>query len=950
MSQPTTSKQLHAFIACFALAFLTNISAFAPIAPRTFNVVQYQSSTITTTTTSHVQIQHRPKSKSSELYFFNKMFGRKDDDEKATPPVPAVLETEQSTAAVVETEEKLVEEEVVDDEELTPVVVVQAEVKVVEAEVKVVEAEEMVVEAEEKVVDAKVVEESEKTDESTEEEKKDTPFFARMANRIKSKAEPEPTPAKPLTALEEAKALRAKAERTRLEAEKMDIMLTLEKINKLEIKLSTKAVAGDKTLEEDIQRQLKMLKRRLDGDSSPMVVEEGSSKSASASASGTAVPKKDLDAVLNSVVSATKAKVAGETLTSEDMGSRIEQFNRAPKFMQELVVKAAGMEMQDLNTTALMLKMYNDEKDFQLKNGFDAGEAKAPQFTKEQLEDVLDAVKMVPQFVKNMYDDETKNNDTAIAMLLLEEEWKSGKLVVIPEITQKMIDAKLEEIQWVPQFLRGDNETELAIQLIKSDFRRNPGTGKPVGVSEVKNSPAAADASASTSTTNAVEEVGKKGGLFGVFDNQDQRSDRDQMVESLFPESTRKVGEEIKESQAVLFMSEVLSKDKTWAVTGPPEKVSGGFLIRGSTKFKTGAELIEAIDKNLATSRVKNQVNVFYVFDPTPVTETQMDEGERPPVLFLTAQNVVRDPAPIQRSFITAVAFGTIWYTSLLPFLLNDKYMKMADEQLALADAAMSSNVDFLTDLSLPLFAATVGIQVVHEVAHLIVASNNGMNTTIPTLVPSIGTGLMGAITSLQTPPKNKQALFDFAIAGPLAGMAASAALLVVGMSATSSMDAAAFADLPALPLNLLRQSSLVGGIIDSFSPGLLTVPDGALGTTAAISEINIALHPLAIAGYFGMMINAVNLLPVGRTDGGRISLTLFGRSGTQLVSLAAFIFIFIQGLTGSDVLLFFFSFVIFFQSELEIPQRNEVDDMDFSRVLLATATGVLVLLTLIPM
>jgi membrane-associated protease RseP (regulator of RpoE activity) len=97
-------------------------------------------------------------------------------------------------------------------------------------------------------------------------------------------------------------------------------------------------------------------------------------------------------------------------------------------------------------------------------------------------------------------------------------------------------------------------------------------------------------------------------------------------------------------------------------------------------------------------------------------------------------------------------------------------------------------------------------------------------------------------------------------------------------------------------------------------------------------------------------MINAVNLLPVGRTDGGRISLTLFGRSGTQLVSLAAFIFIFIQGLTGSDVLLFFFSFVIFFQSELEIPQRNEVDDMDFSRVLLATATGVLVLLTLIPM
>jgi len=57
-----------------------------------------------------------------------------------------------------------------------------------------------------------------------------------------------------------------------------------------------------------------------------------------------------------------------------------------------------------------------------------------------------------------------------------------------------------------------------------------------------------------------------------------------------------------------------------------------------------------------------------------------------------------------------------------------------------------------------------------------------------------------------------------------------------------------------------------------------------------------------------------------------------------------------IQGLYGSDLLLFFFSFVVLFQGEMEIPQRNEVDDVDFSRVLLATGAGFLVLLTLIPM
>ena len=82
-------------------------------------------------------------------------------------------------------------------------------------------------------------------------------------------------------------------------------------------------------------------------------------------------------------------------------------------------------------------------------------------------------------------------------------------------------------------------------------------------------------------------------------------------------------------------------------------------------------------------------------------------------------------------------------------------------------------------------------------------------------------------------------------------------------MMATVTMDASAYSNLPALPLPLLRQSSLVGGIIDSISPGLLSVPDAALGSRA-LNDINIPLHPLAIAGYFGMMINAANLLPTG--------------------------------------------------------------------------------------
>lgn len=830
--------------------------------------------------------------------------------------------------------------------------------------------------------DSEEIEKDNENDETNDEDS--APFFARLTRRkprsettsrtissittqtslgmpLDLEVEQAPSPSVSevpveLSPLEKAKALKAQAQRTRLEAEKMDVMLTLEKIEKLEKQINTKVVSEDPDLEEDLKKQIKTLKRKLEGD-------DGKAKNEDKIENGAQTPKsesnnddsqsitvnKDLDSVLSAIISeARTTEEVDESMTSEEIQRKIDEFEAAPKFMQELVVTTAGMEIESLNTTALVLKMYQDEKSIKTVNGAStetAADSPLPEFSKEQINEVLDAVKMVPQFVKNLYGDELKNNDTAIALMMLEEEWRSGNLVPMPEITQQMIDDKLSEYSWVPKFLRGDNDTQLAIELIKSDFRRN-------GANALNAPNSKADDSSVVTTIREIEnsDGGESGGLFGgLGQSRKEKSDVDQMVESLFPESTRKEGEEVNEGDAVLFMSEVLAKDKTWMATGPPEKVPGGFLVRGTTKYESGADLIEAIDKNLEQSRVRNKVTCFYVFDPTPVTEDQMNDGERPPVLFLTAPNVVRDPQPIQRSLISAVAFGTIWYNSLLPFLLNDKYMKMADEQLALADAAMPANVDFLNDLSFPLFAATVGIQAVHEIAHTIAAGNNNFTTTIPTLVPSIGTGLTGGITSLQSTPKDKQALFDFAIAGPLAGMAASAAMLFIGMAVTISMDAATYSNLPSLPLNLLRQSSLVGGIIDSINPGLLAVPDAALGSKA-LSEINIPLHPFAIAGYFGMMINAANLLPVGRTDGGRIGLTLFGRSGAQLVSFITLAFMFLQGVTGSDLLLFFFSFVIFFQSELEIPQRNEVDDMDFSRVLLATGTGVLVLLTLIPM
>lgn len=220
------------------------------------------------------------------------------------------------------------------------------------------------------------------------------------------------------------------------------------------------------------------------------------------------------------------------------------------------------------------------------------------------------------------------------------------------------------------------------------------------------------------------------------------------------------------------------------------------------------------------------------------------------------------------------------------------------------------------------------------------------IKTFPPTLVPSIFTGITSSVTSLKTPPPNLNAMFDFAIVGPLTGMVASSVAIAWGSQLTRMMDATSF---PALPLGILRQSTLGGGIINNiFGNGVLNVPASALGTPG-VAEMTVALHPLAVAGYIGLIVNALSLLPIGTTDGGRVAMSIFGRQLKNVIGTIALAFLLWFGLSGSDLFLYYFSFCIAFQSGNEIPARNEVDSLSISRVFLASVAYFVVALTLVP-
>ena len=88
-------------------------------------------------------------------------------------------------------------------------------------------------------------------------------------------------------------------------------------------------------------------------------------------------------------------------------------------------------------------------------------------------------------------------------------------------------------------------------------------------------------------------------------------------------------------------------------------------------------------------------------------------------------------------------------------------------------------------------------------------------------------------------------------------------------------------------------------------------------------------------------------------TDGGRISLSMFGRRGAFVTKLFTTLILVLSGLLGLDdinILLAYAIFVLVWQRELESPIRNEVDEIDFSRGLLGITSAILVGLTLIPM
>lgn len=728
--------------------------------------------------------------------------------------------------------------------------------------------------------------------EETETEKEGGAVIA-----VAEKAKPPETKDKPRDPRELALDLRAQAEKTRLEADRMDAVLTLEKIGRLEKKLESKSLLENHPDEAaDIRRQLDMLNNKLNGPppekqrkvqpttATPEVedVKEPRGMVAPGVMSPQLVPSLKAELKNMNLTSASKEDLYAliPPMAESELQTLAEDFRKTPKMLQEMAARSA--EVDDVsNATAIVEQMYKDEQYLEIRKELRAL-GQIEQIDEETLAEAMEGYMQLPLAIQDM-----------IARSIGFKDGRNASAVV----------AKMEEDGKL--FSENDGENSFAVN------------------------------------TEFVTDID----LSELF-KEAESGERNRFIESQLPVSTRKADQIPSREDVDVFFKEVLGKD-TFNPTENPISVPGGFLIYGDNRKKSSKELIALLDAGLAKTNVAEKLQYFYMIDPSPISKEQMESlegpGEKPPVLFITGPDVSPITNKLVKPLVSLVGILFMASFAVGSQTLNEAAMTRFFDEL---DASGVADLTWVQTNAVPIFVGLCLVQLGHESGHQLVAWRDKFKVGFPTIVPSLQIGLQGGITPIKTPPKDNNSLFDFALAGPLTGIMISIVMLLSGLEATTFMDATAQGGLPSLPISLVRSSSLAGAMVEKFlGGGILLTPNPAIDT--------INLHPLAIAGFVGLMSNALALLPLGNTDGGRIAQALFGRSWCRILTTFTSLTMVILGIFGKDeanLLLFYSFFATIAQRETELPCKNEVDDLDVGRALVALGVFFLVMLTLAPM
>ncbi|MBE9004365.1 site-2 protease family protein [Fortiea sp. LEGE XX443] len=287
----------------------------------------------------------------------------------------------------------------------------------------------------------------------------------------------------------------------------------------------------------------------------------------------------------------------------------------------------------------------------------------------------------------------------------------------------------------------------------------------------------------------------------------------------------------------------------------------------------------------------------------------------KPVVIVLPSRNDPRPTTAAQKAFAGILLIATL--------------------ATCLETAGLLLNFDLFTTparftQALPIGIGIFVVLIAHEIGHWVLARRYQVRLSWPFFLPAVQIGSFGSITRFESLLPNRTALFDITLAGPAAGGIVSLTMLIVGLLLSHP------GSLFQLPNQFFQGSILVGSLARV-----------VLGSALQSPVVNV--HPLVIIGWLGLVITALNLMPAGQLDGGRIVQAIYGRKTAGRATFATLILLAVISL-GNTLAMYWAIVILFLQRDLERPSLNEITEPDDARAALGLLALFLMIATLLPL
>jgi membrane-associated protease RseP (regulator of RpoE activity) len=256
--------------------------------------------------------------------------------------------------------------------------------------------------------------------------------------------------------------------------------------------------------------------------------------------------------------------------------------------------------------------------------------------------------------------------------------------------------------------------------------------------------------------------------------------------------------------------------------------------------------------------------------------------------------------------------------------------------------------------VGLPYALGLLMILGVHELGHYFAARWHGIHVTMPYFIPvPFALGTFGAFIQMKSPAENRRALFDVAVAGPLAGLVVAIPLLLIGLQSSTVVRGQVVGGRLTTPEEPASQEDteppvVVGGT--SVGSSLLLVLLAKLALPDALRYgCLLQFSPLAFAGWLGLFITGLNLMPIGQLDGGHTVRALFGhRVGSAISNVALWSLLFLGLFVWRGLLTW--AIIAFFMAGQPTPPLNDLTPLTVGRRWLGYLTLGLLLLIMVPL